>query len=277
MRRLLVLSALAASAPVVTLAQPTYIPRGPIVVASPNKQLIATIAPAGAAANASRWRYRLDRSVAGARVEVLGWSPLGVVRDDASLVELTVVSATAPIVAGDEYQQLQGKVRTHKPASVQTAITLATPGGARLILDVRVGQRQSRASLPISRSGCGRSTCEGGADGLCCSSRQPRLAAAPRPAGKVDARVRELLRGGRRRRGCTDAAGLVVSRAVQDTRQSMAADHRSRGGSSLRGDAAGGRGARRGVSRATARSRRGTGAGRRRATGDWRRGRCHGA
>ena len=155
MRRLLVVCALAVSVPAVKSAQPTSIPRGPIVVASPDGKLIATVAPADAAAKASRWRYRLDRSVDGARVEVLGWSPLGVVRDDASLLELTVVSAPPPLAGGEVYERLQGKVRKHTPAFMQTAITLAAPSDARLILDIRVANDSLALRYRFPAAGAG--------------------------------------------------------------------------------------------------------------------------
>ena len=69
MSRIFVVCALAAVSPAAAWGQPGFVPRGPIVVASPDKQLIATLAPADATAKASRWRYRLDRRVGGARVE----------------------------------------------------------------------------------------------------------------------------------------------------------------------------------------------------------------
>jgi len=139
MCRLFVVCALAAASPAVVWGQPTYVPRGPIVVTSPDKQLIATLAPVAGTAKVSPWRYRLHRLAGGAKVELLGWSPLGIVRADASLVELSVVSATAQLEGGQVYERLQGKVRSHAPTSTQTAITLATANGTRRVVDVQVG------------------------------------------------------------------------------------------------------------------------------------------
>ena len=84
MRRLLVLWALVLATTDVAGAQPRRAAARDVVVSSPNQQLIATVAPAGSPDQAGPWRYRVDRDVAGTRVEVLGWSPLGVVREDAA-------------------------------------------------------------------------------------------------------------------------------------------------------------------------------------------------
>src|SRR5262245_25361448 len=55
-------------------------PLGPITIVSPDRALIATVAGNGQP-GAATWRYRLDRHVDNQKIELLGWSPLGIVRD----------------------------------------------------------------------------------------------------------------------------------------------------------------------------------------------------
>ncbi len=158
MRRPIVFCAVAVAAATSAAAQTASAPPREIVVISPNTQLVATIAPADPLAKAGRWRYRLDRDVGGTRVEVLGWSPLGVVRDDASLVELTIVSATAPAAARATYEAPAGKRRSHTYVATERQVTLEAPAGARVTLAVRVADDSLafRYSFPDAGTGVRR-------------------------------------------------------------------------------------------------------------------------
>ena len=131
--------ALAVAAPAVVFAQPADRVQPPITVTSPNHVLVVTVAPLDAKAKASPWQYRLGRSEGGTTAEILDWSPLGVVRDDTSLVELRFVSATPPTVVSEVHEQRQGKRRTHSQEFTRTRITFDNVKGARLILELRVG------------------------------------------------------------------------------------------------------------------------------------------
>ncbi|MBK5299191.1 MAG: glycoside hydrolase family 97 catalytic domain-containing protein, partial [Vicinamibacteria bacterium] len=158
MRRPIVFCALAVAAATSAAAQAAAAPPREIVVISPNTQLVATIAPADALARVGRWRYRLDRDVGGTRVEVLGWSPLGVVRDDASLVELTIVSATAPTAARATYEAPAGKRRSRTYVAIERQVTLEAAAGARVTLTVRVADDSLafRYSFPDAGTGVRR-------------------------------------------------------------------------------------------------------------------------
>ena len=83
---------------VIAVAQETRTPPlGPITISSPDATLVATVAGTGQA-GAATWRYRLDQQstplqTAGAS-ELLGWSPLGLVRDDETFSTLRLKGAS---------------------------------------------------------------------------------------------------------------------------------------------------------------------------------------
>ena len=146
--------AIATSAP----AQRTSVRAGEILVSSPDKKLVATLAPAEASGKAGPWQYRLDRDVGGTRVEVLGWSPLGLVGDDSSLVDLTIVSATAPVVTRLAYEAQTGKRRIRAYVATERRLTLAASGGARASLTLRLADDSFafRYSFPEAAAGVRR-------------------------------------------------------------------------------------------------------------------------
>jgi len=97
------------------------------------------VKPVDAKAAASPWHYHVARAEGGTSAEILSWSPLGVVRDDASLVELRFVSATPPVVVSEVSEQRHGKQRTHTQEFTRRLITFDNADGSRLILELRVG------------------------------------------------------------------------------------------------------------------------------------------
>lgn len=125
-------------APAVAWAQPAA-RRPPLdTITSPNKVLVVRLRPVDAKATMSSWVFNVGRVKGTTIGEVLGWSPLGVVRDDAALVDLRFISATEPIVGGDAYERLQGKRRAIAPRFTQARMTFAAADGARLVLELRV-------------------------------------------------------------------------------------------------------------------------------------------
>jgi len=138
MRRVWVLCVLAGVSTTVASAQPRRAVVREVVVASPNQQLIATVAPVGSPDQAGPWRYRVDRDVAGTRVEVLGWAPLGVVREDASLVDMTLVSVASVSTLRDTYEMPAGKRRARASVASERQLTLEAASGARVVLTFRV-------------------------------------------------------------------------------------------------------------------------------------------
>ena len=139
MRLSLALCALAVAAPAVARAQPASTLQADIAVTSPNMVLIVKVKPVDAKATASPWHYHVSRAEGGIPAEILSWSPLGVVRDDASLVELRFVSATPPVVVTEVSEQRHGKQRTHSQEFTRRRITFDNAHGSRLILELRVG------------------------------------------------------------------------------------------------------------------------------------------
>jgi hypothetical protein len=119
------------------LAQPRPAADREVVVRSPDGRLTATVAAASEEAVAP-WRVRLDRHVDGRRVELLGWSPIGMVRDDAALVDLRFVAATPAVEVRDRYEMPTGKRRVREHVASERRVTLAAAGGAPLVLTVRV-------------------------------------------------------------------------------------------------------------------------------------------
>ena len=108
-----------------------------VVVRSPDGRLIATFGssePEGF----RRWQYRLDREIDGSRSEILGWSPLGVVRDDAALAELAWVDERRSDPVREIYEHPAGKSRRREYAANQRSIVLASRKGPRLVLVIRV-------------------------------------------------------------------------------------------------------------------------------------------
>ncbi len=160
MRALIVVSILGLAAP--AAAQPASAPSRAVGVASPDGQLVATAAPAQAAEQVGPWRYRLDRDVGGTRTELLGWSPLGVVRDDVSLVDVRFVSATAPTTTRASYEVPAGKRRVRTSVAVERHVTLEAAGGARVVLTLRVADDSFafRVAFPEATAGVRRVTAE---------------------------------------------------------------------------------------------------------------------
>ena len=82
-----------------------------VVLKSPDGRLVATFASADPA-RFGPWRFRLDRATGSGRVEVLGWSPLGLAIDGAPLADLAWVSEEpTPPVVHDRYTLPAGKRR----------------------------------------------------------------------------------------------------------------------------------------------------------------------
>lgn len=112
-------------------------PAAPVVVHSPDGRLQASFGPA-TPGTVAPWRYRLDRVGGGRPVELLGWSPLGVVRDDASLIELQLLDAGRPATVRDAYTMPHGKRRHREHIAVERRIALTTAAGQPLTIVARV-------------------------------------------------------------------------------------------------------------------------------------------
>ena len=138
MRRLLVLCALVLATTDVAGAQPRRAAARDIIVSSPNQQLIATVAPLGSPDQVGPWRFRVDRDVSGTRVEVLGWSPLGVVREDAAFAEVKLVSVASVPTLRETYEMPTGKRRARAWVASERQLTLEAATGARMVVTFRV-------------------------------------------------------------------------------------------------------------------------------------------
>ena len=137
MREAIAACLLMALAPGSAPAQPAPSAPGTVVVRSPDGSLVATFAP-DEPDGFGRWQYRLDRQSGATRVELLGWSPLGVVRDDAALTELAWVDETPTEAVRDDYALPAGKARARQHRANQQTIVLAARRGPRLALVIRV-------------------------------------------------------------------------------------------------------------------------------------------
>lgn len=103
-------------------------------LASPNGKLAITLglrADEGSGGNKLRACYRVEHGAEGARVEVLPWSPLGVVRSDQSFVDGLTLKGIGRVETIDEtYTLPHGKRSACRSRARQQRIALANPSGA---------------------------------------------------------------------------------------------------------------------------------------------------
>ncbi len=112
-------------------------PLGPIVISSPDRTLVATIAGNGQP-GAATWRYRLERQVDNQKIELLGWSPLGIVRDDESFSTLRLKGASPTRTVTERYSLPHGKRKDIASNASERTVHFQSPGGKPLDLVVRV-------------------------------------------------------------------------------------------------------------------------------------------
>ena len=108
-----------------------------IVVRSPDGTLVATFAAADPA-SFGPWRYRLDRESGAGRVELLGWSPLGLVLDGTPLADLAWVGEVPSTASRERYELPAGKRRVRDVSANSRAVVLSSSKGLRLELHIRV-------------------------------------------------------------------------------------------------------------------------------------------
>ncbi len=112
-------------------------PLGPVMVASPDGALVVSIAGTGAP-SAATWRYRLERQDATPATELLGWSPLGLTRQDAAFTTLHLVSASTPRPLTVSYTMPFGKRRSVARTATTRVLHFQSPSGQPVDLEVRV-------------------------------------------------------------------------------------------------------------------------------------------
>ncbi len=119
------------------LASGAPAPLGPVTVASPDGALVVSIAGTGAP-SAATWRYRLERQDATPATELLGWSPLGLTRQDAAFTTLHLVSASTPRPLTVSYTMPFGKRRSVTRTATSRVLHFQSPSGQPVDLEVRV-------------------------------------------------------------------------------------------------------------------------------------------
>lgn len=118
-------------------------PLGPVTVASPDGTLRAVVAGTGQAGGAT-WRYRLDqqpappRRASAATAELLGWSPLGIVRDDDTFATLRLKSVSPVRTITERYTMAHGKRRDVTNAFAERVLHFESSTGQPLDLVLRV-------------------------------------------------------------------------------------------------------------------------------------------
>ena len=112
-------------------------PLGPVMVASPDGALVVSIAGTGAP-SAATWRYRLERQDATPATELLGWSPLGLTRQDAAFTSLHLVSASTPRPLTVSYTMPFGKRRSVTRTATSRVLHFQSPSGQPVDFEVRV-------------------------------------------------------------------------------------------------------------------------------------------
>ena len=112
-------------------------PLGPVMVASPDGALVVSIAGTGAP-SAATWRYRLERQDATPATELLGWSPLGLTRQDAAFTPLHLVSASTPRPLTVSYTMPFGKRRSVTRTATSRVLHFQSPSGQPVDFEVRV-------------------------------------------------------------------------------------------------------------------------------------------
>jgi alpha-glucosidase len=123
---------------VVAIAQEARTPPlGPITISSPDRSLIATVAGNGQA-GAATWRYRLEQQSATGRVELLGWSPLGIVRDDETFSTLRLKGVSPARTVSDRYELPHGKRRAVTSQASERVLHFVSPTGKPIDLVLRV-------------------------------------------------------------------------------------------------------------------------------------------
>ena len=122
---------------VVLAAQETRTPPlGPITISSPDRSLIATVAGTGQA-GAATWRYRLEQEGANGRIELLGWSPLGIVRDDEAFSTLRLKGASPQRTVSERYELPYGKRRAVTSEASERVLHFVSPTGKPIDLVLR--------------------------------------------------------------------------------------------------------------------------------------------
>jgi alpha-glucosidase len=112
-------------------------PLGPITIASPDRSLVATVAGTGQIGSAT-WRYRLEQQSPEGKTELLGWSPLGIVRDDEAFSTLRLKSVSSARTVSDDYSLPHGKRRTIATEASERVLHFQSPAGKPLDLVLRV-------------------------------------------------------------------------------------------------------------------------------------------
>jgi alpha-glucosidase len=118
-------------------------PLGPITVSSPDGALAAIVAGTGQAGGAT-WRYRLDQQSAprqnalAPRTELVGWSPLGIVRDDETFATLRLKGVSPVRTVTERYTMPHGKQREVTKEFSERVLHFESPSGKPLDLVVRV-------------------------------------------------------------------------------------------------------------------------------------------
>jgi alpha-glucosidase len=114
-------------------------------LASPDGRLVTTLAltrPSGVAAypaDKTRLYYRIEQGPEGRRVEVLPWSPLGIVRCDEAFVDSLAFDRQGEIVTIDEtYTLIHGKRRQCRSLARQQTFAFKNPRGAVMEVIFRV-------------------------------------------------------------------------------------------------------------------------------------------
>ena len=124
-------------------------------VASPGGKLAAEIALRAGEDGQERLCYRVLRGAAEDRKEVLGWSPLGIVREDVRFVEGLKLVRKGEIETIDEKYELcpTASGATCHAVARQQSFAFTAEGGTELGGRLPRGQRRPGASLPLSRRG----------------------------------------------------------------------------------------------------------------------------
>ena len=112
-------------------------PLGPITLSSPDRSLTVTLAGTGQA-GAATWRYRFEQQNGVERVELLGWSPLGIVRDDETFSMLRLKGVSPPRTVSERYSLPHGKRREVVSNASERIVHFQSPAGKPLDLVLRV-------------------------------------------------------------------------------------------------------------------------------------------
>ena len=196
-----------------------------VTVASPDGALVVSIAGTGAP-SAATWRYRLERQDATPATELLGWSPLGLTRQDAAFTTLHLVSASTPRPLTVSYTMPFGKRRSVARTATSRVLHFQSPSDNRSIsrcASSTTASRFARVSKHVRDAAHGHQRSDGlqfrtARAGGSCRSRRPEAT-----------RLRRHVLGSRRRHGRATSGRVVVSGALPHAGQrALDPDHGSR-------------------------------------------------